>query len=207
MLNMNAASDYHALQTAFTKRFSDQWQASATYTLSRLWDCDPLPRSGLEIVTFEVAPDLGGECSLATSDQRHRAVFNGIWELPFGFQTERSLLLRLRRTLCHELRRRLARERDAHDPRAICARMAPSFRATTSSGRQSTAWICGSRNGSRLAAALRVDAAVDVFNVFNHANYGAYTTQESSANYGKPDQSNLTAHAPRSLQLGFKVTF
>ncbi len=35
---------------------------------------------------FAVAPDLGGEYGLATSDQRHRAVFNGIWELPMGFQ-------------------------------------------------------------------------------------------------------------------------
>jgi hypothetical protein len=46
----------HSLQTAFTKRFSDRWQASATYTLSGLWDALPAPH-----VPFNVAPDIGGE--------------------------------------------------------------------------------------------------------------------------------------------------
>jgi hypothetical protein len=49
-------SDLHSLQTAFTKRFSDRWQASATYTLSGLWDALPAPH-----VPFNVAPDIGGE--------------------------------------------------------------------------------------------------------------------------------------------------
>ena len=39
-------SEYHALQTQFTKRFSDRWQASATYTLSGLWNQDSLPVPG-----------------------------------------------------------------------------------------------------------------------------------------------------------------
>ena len=33
-------SAYHGLQTGFTKRFSHRWQASATYTLSGLWNAD-----------------------------------------------------------------------------------------------------------------------------------------------------------------------
>ena len=36
-------SEYHALQTQFTKRFSNRWQASATYTLSWLWNQDSYP--------------------------------------------------------------------------------------------------------------------------------------------------------------------
>jgi len=43
-------SNYHALQTAFTKRFSNRWQASLTYTLSGLWNGDPLPLSGLRML-------------------------------------------------------------------------------------------------------------------------------------------------------------
>src|SRR6185312_6951975 len=41
---------------------------------------------------FPVAPDLGGEYGLGGSgsfgaaDQRHRAVVNGIWEMPFKLQ-------------------------------------------------------------------------------------------------------------------------
>lgn len=206
MLNMNASSDYHALQTAFTKRFSHRWQASATYTLSRLTDCDPLPRSGLELVTFAVAPDLGGECSLATSDQRHRAVFNGIWQLPLGFETSALYYFgsgeRFATSYGGDLRGRgtptspgRLRPNGTIVPRNNFVgkpihRMDLRTQRRFAAGRGATA-----------------DLMVDVFNVFNHANYGAYTTEESSANYGKPSQSSLTAHAPRTLQLGFKVTF
>ena len=41
---------------------------------------------GSQIVPFAVQPDLGNEYALAGDDQRHRAVFNGIWEVGRGFQ-------------------------------------------------------------------------------------------------------------------------
>src|SRR5258705_4780350 len=73
-------SNYHALQTAFTRRMNNGWQASATYLLAMLKDAQSSP------APFTVAPDLGGEYSLSASDQRHRAVFNGIWQLPYAMQ-------------------------------------------------------------------------------------------------------------------------
>src|SRR5439155_1753755 len=60
-----AHSAYHALQTGFTRRFSNRWQANATYTLSGLWSADTKPFSGLQQVTFATAPDLGGEWGLS----------------------------------------------------------------------------------------------------------------------------------------------
>ena len=42
--------------------------------------------SGTTLVPFPVAPDLGAEYGLAETDQRHRAVFNGIWQVGYGFQ-------------------------------------------------------------------------------------------------------------------------
>ena len=81
-----ARSAYHALQTGFQKRFADRWQGSATYTVSGLWNADTPPFSGLEPVPFATVPDLGGEWGLSSDDQRHRAVFSGIWEVGRGFQ-------------------------------------------------------------------------------------------------------------------------
>jgi hypothetical protein len=46
-----------------------------------------------------------------------------------------------------------------------------------------------------------------VFNVFNHANYGAYTTVETNRNYGQPAQNTNVAYQPRMMQLGFRLTF
>src|SRR6185503_3195556 len=79
-------SSYHGLQTAWTKRLSNRWQASATYTLSGMWDVEAPPLSGLNRLPFPTAPDLGGEFTLASTDLRHRAVFNGIWQVGRGFQ-------------------------------------------------------------------------------------------------------------------------
>jgi hypothetical protein len=206
MLSMNATSDYHALQTAFTKRFSNNWQGSATYTLSRLSDCDPLPRSGLEIVTFDVAPDLGGECSLATSDQRHRAVFNGIWEMPFGFQTSGLYYYGSGERYATSYGGDLRGRGSATTP----GRLRPDGTIVPRNdfvGKPIHRMDVRMQRRFALGGSTVLDAAVDVFNVFNHANYGSYTTQESSANYGRPEQSNLTAHAPRTLQLGVKVSF
>jgi hypothetical protein len=79
-------SDYHSLQASLQKRLSNRWQGSASYTLARFKDSDPLPLSGLNQVTFAVPSDLGGEYGLAESDQRHRMVLNGILDAGFGFQ-------------------------------------------------------------------------------------------------------------------------
>ena len=86
-MNVHTASrPTTGLITGFTKRFSNRWQASATYTLSGLWTADSRPFSGLHIVPFPTAPDLGGEWGLSEDDQRHRAVVSGIWQVGRGFQ-------------------------------------------------------------------------------------------------------------------------
>ncbi|MGE3512734.1 MAG: carboxypeptidase regulatory-like domain-containing protein, partial [Vicinamibacterales bacterium] len=79
-------SNYHALETAFTKRMSNRWQANLTYTLSKFTDYIPLPVSGNERVNFDVPVDIGDSWFPALGDQRHRAVFNSIVDLPYGIQ-------------------------------------------------------------------------------------------------------------------------
>ena len=45
-----------------------------------VWDQDPAAAQRVQRSPVRRAPDLGGERSLAATDQRHRPVFNGIWE-------------------------------------------------------------------------------------------------------------------------------
>ena len=54
---------------------------SGQYQLSRYRDFEPQPNVG-----FQLAPDFGGEWTLGVGDQRHRAVFNGIVDVGYGFQ-------------------------------------------------------------------------------------------------------------------------
>ena len=88
LIDYNSNSSLRSLQSQFTKRMSNRWQMSATYTLSWFYDQESQPVSGRTLVPFAVADDLGGDGSygLAATDQRHRAVLNGIWEVSHGFQ-------------------------------------------------------------------------------------------------------------------------
>jgi hypothetical protein len=59
-----------------------------------------------------------------------------------------------------------------------------------------------------LAARRNADLMAEVFNIFNHANYGSYTTTFSNpATFGLPSFNQATAFQPRILQLGFHLTF
>jgi hypothetical protein len=54
---------------------------------------------------------------------------------------------------------------------------------------------------------LGIDGILETCNLFNHANYGSYTTQDSSSQYGKASFNNNVAYQPRIVQLGFRLAF
>ena len=58
-----------------------------------------------------------------------------------------------------------------------------------------------------LARHAAFDGIVEVFNLFNHANYGSYITAESNTRYGTPTSNINVAYQPRMMQLGFRATF
>ena len=65
----------------------------------------------------------------------------------------------------------------------------------------------------RLVQRLKVSLIGEVFNLFNHANYGSYNTTLSATNaattalFGTPAQNTGTAYVPRQAQLAFRVGF
>ena len=65
----------------------------------------------------------------------------------------------------------------------------------------------------RLGGTMRAQLVGEVFNLFNHANYGAYNTTLSAtapattALFGTPNQNTGTAYVSRQGQLGFKIAF
>jgi hypothetical protein len=65
----------------------------------------------------------------------------------------------------------------------------------------------------RLGGSVKLQLVAEVFNLFNHANYGSYNTALSAtapattALFGTPNQNNGTAYVPRQGQLGFKLGF
>jgi len=198
-------SDYHGLQTNFTKRLGRNWQASLTYTLSGLWDQDPPPLSGFNAVTFPVAQDLGGERSLAETDQRHRLVFNGIWQVAHGFQVSGVYFYgsgQRTQITC------------GCDARGLQISSVDRLRLNgTIIPRESFVGDPIHRVEVRLQQRIRlydrvaIDGFLEVFNLFNRANYGLYDTVESSKTFGQPIASPNLSYAARTLQLGFRLNF
>jgi hypothetical protein len=58
-----------------------------------------------------------------------------------------------------------------------------------------------------LGGRARIDGLVEVFNVFDRANYETIVLNESNRLYGQPEAHTNIAHAPRMLQLGFQFAF
>jgi hypothetical protein len=52
-----------------------------------------------------------------------------------------------------------------------------------------------------------LDGIIELFNIFDRANYGSYTTGENSASYGLPAFNSNISYGPRAMQLGFRFQF
>jgi hypothetical protein len=205
MTPFTGRSQYHALQTAFTKRLSDRWQAGATYSLAGLWSAEGQPMMGVPgsepvPVPFTVSEDLGGPTgwTFALSDQRHRAVFNGIWQVGRGFQLS---------GLHYWGAGNRASSNFGGDRRNLGAggegRLRPDGSIVP---KNSFIQPQQNRTDIRLQQriplrTLSIDLIAEAFNVFNRPNW-TLETQESSADYGKRVQAQF-----RSAQFGFRLAF
>jgi hypothetical protein len=54
---------------------------------------------------------------------------------------------------------------------------------------------------------VRISGIAEVFNLFNHANFGAYSGVINAATFGNPQQNGAIAYSARSAQLAFRVDF
>jgi Carboxypeptidase regulatory-like domain/TonB dependent receptor-like, beta-barrel len=201
---MGGRSNYHALQTSFTKRLSQRWQASGTYTLGWLYDQSAPAVSGTTPVPFPVARDLGGEYSFGQTDQRQRATFNGIWQVGHGFQLSGLYFYgsgqRFNRTYGGDLR----------NCGQGCDRLRPDGTIVPRNafvGDPLHRVDLRLQQRLKLAGRVSLDGILEAFNLFNHQNYGNYEVRESNDSYGKPIPILSLAYQPRMMQLGFRATF
>jgi hypothetical protein len=201
-------SNSHALHTGFTKRWSHGWQASGTYTLAQIKDQDPPVHSGLVEVPFPLANDLSNPYTLSVGDQRHRAVLNGVFRLPYGFQMAGLYTFgsgeRFSSNWNQDLRRlgsSVGASRRLRPDGSIIPRNnfvgRPVHRVDLRIDRRIP-----------LGSRVWVNGILEVFNVFNHENFGRYVTAENLVTFGNPQQASAAlAYTPRALQLGFRVGF
>jgi hypothetical protein len=207
------------LQLELTKRMANNWQASLGYSNSLAWDYQYPPvrtAAGCQYALTNPSPGVF-TCDqpitlhpvlsyehYRASDQQHRLTFNGIWQLPLGFQASGLYFygdngtatptsgvdvlgvggsggrLRANGTLI---------ERNSFDRPSIHrvdARLMKRFAV-----------------GQRVA----LEGTVEVFNLFNYENYNSFVLSEVARNFGAPNFDSNIAFQPRTMQFGFRVTF
>ena len=59
----------------------------------------------------------------------------------------------------------------------------------------------------KLPGKARLALTGEVFNLFNHDNFGSFVTIINNASFGQPRQNLGNAYVPRSGQLGFRLSF
>ncbi|MBI4487060.1 MAG: TonB-dependent receptor [Acidobacteria bacterium] len=232
-------SQNHSVQVGFMKRMSDNWMASATYlmvldyqkdyppVLPKLpgipqaqncthpvtwtadlarWVCDvPVNFRAFGVPIYD-------EDWYRTNHQVHRAVFNGIYQIPYdflvsglyfygdnGWNTTTSgvdvfgvggmVANRTRADLTIIPRNNF----DRKDLHRVDIRVSRRFSF-----------------GERFS----FEPIAEVFNLFNRANFNTWTLNESNRNFGQPQAGSGgasgaggTAFQPRVVQLGFRATF
>jgi hypothetical protein len=205
----NGLSNYHGLQTVLTKRFSNNWQASVNYLLSDLRNVGPSqPVSGHSEVPFPVAPDLGNEYGPAVTDQRHRLVFNGIYQVGRGFQASGLYFFGSGQRMsnsCGGDRRNIGAQPQHYVPR-LCADGSILPRNSLVGDPNHRVDIRFQQRVP-LGNRVRLEGILEFFNLFNRANYGSYVTNAANPNYAQPTASSNLAYAPRTTQLGFRLTY
>jgi hypothetical protein len=154
---------------------------------------------------FPLAKDLGGEYTYAADDQRHRANVNGVVDLGYGFQASGIYFygsgMRFGVT-------------DGTDRRSEGGSGENRLRADGSIvprnnliGRPLHRVDLRLQKSLPVVGKVKVDGMIETYNLFNHQNYGSYTTNMANAQFGRPSANAALAYQPRMMQLGIKLTF
>ena len=219
-----AQSNNYGWSTALNKRMSNHWQGSATYLYSREYDYQSTPRQpGCQYPTTIV----GGQfvCNVPVTtlieplqdewylspNQRNRFTFNGILDLPYGFQASGLYFF-------------------ADNGYTSVVSGVDPYASNNSITRVRNDFSIIPRNGLnnpdlhrldvrfqrrfKITNRVAIDGIFEVFNAFNHKNFSTFINSEASVArsngtqyLGQPQFSNILAYQPRMMQLGFRTTF
>jgi hypothetical protein len=232
-LESNGRADYMALATSFTRRYRNNFQANVAYTLMFYMNDNT---TGFQFQgNNPFRPD--DEWARSQEFQRHTVRFNGIYRLPWDFSVAGAYLYGsgnyydTRVALNPFGHTGATRLNSGATPLAI-----PESVATSPSNSEAVSvrdrfegpdviapGEIAPRNALRglplhkvdvrftkdvnLPGGMKLTGIAEVFNLFNHANYGAYNAQINSPTFGQPRQMALNAYLPRVWQFAGKITF
>ncbi len=232
-LESNGKADYAAISSGLNRRYANNWQASLNYTYMLFMHDNTTGFQSQGNNPF----DPEAEWARSTDFQRHTVRLNGIWRLPYDISLSGAYLFgsgnyyattialnpfghtgttRLNsRTTAFTIPESIVTSAGNSDTVPVLDRfdgpasIAPGEIAPRNALKGLPLHRIDLRVSKdiNLPRGLRVTGIAEVFNVTNHANFGAYNGQISSTSFGQPRQNLLNAYQPRVMQLAFKVSF
>jgi hypothetical protein len=215
------SSNINSLQAAFNRRMANNFQVAGTYTFGATWYRNVLPiNPGCQYpmtapsataaasctTPITLAPDFPQNEWYLSGAQRHRGVFSGIWQAPYAFQLSGLYFTGtgidqtsvpgadIRQTGSAAFPARLRRDGTLIDRNDINV---PAIHRVD----------LRLQRRFRLGGRATVDGLLEIFNLFDHANYASLTNNLASAAYRSPVRDANVAYAPRMVQLGFRLEF
>ena len=218
-LESKGRADYAALQSGITKRYASNWQASLTYTYMFFFNDDTTNFQYQGNNPF----DPEAEWARSTEFQRHTLRLNGLWRGPLGINLSGAYFFGsgnyYQTTYAANFFGHTGLNRYVTAavtvPEATRDRFdgASSYAVGDVIPRNALKGLALHRVDFRLAkeiplpGGITVTGIAEVFNAFNHKNYGAYQSVINQAGFGDPRQNLLNAYQPRIAQLAFRVAF
>ncbi|MFN8060263.1 MAG: carboxypeptidase regulatory-like domain-containing protein [Vicinamibacterales bacterium] len=229
-LESHGKADYLALANGITRRFANKFQAGINYTLM-LYAHDNQPTSSFgPNADNPLNIDDASEWAQSQEFQRSTLRFNGIWAPGWGITLSGAYQYGSGNYYSTSVGGNpFSKSRAALGlTNRLYVGTAPLVVNTALAGDRyegPTTLNSGDRvprNALKGDAIHKVDARItktikvggiqlqgvaEVFNIFNHANFGAYNAVVSSATFGAPQQNNSNAYRPRTGQLAFRIQF
>lgn len=231
-LESRGKADYAALASGFTRRYRNNFQGGITYTLMLFMHDDTTGFQYQANNPFDPA----AEWARSTEFQRQTLRANAIYRLPYDFSVAGAYLygsgnyysttvslnpfghtgtLRLNSgnpiTIAESVAVRpgsqdLVPVRDRVEAPGVIGRNEIVPRNALR-GLPLHKVDLRITKDVRLPGGMKLTGIAEVFNLFNHANYGAYNAQVNSPTFGQPRQNMVNSYLPRVWQFAFKMAF
>jgi hypothetical protein len=192
-------SDYLSLATALTRRYRNNFQTSLTYTLMAFKNDTGLgfvPRPNNHF-------DVDAEWARSVDFQRHTLRANGILNLPWSIGLSGAFSFGSGNYFNPTSP---VNPYGADGTTRVLADLSIIPRNSLK-GKPLHKLDLRFTKDVKLVGRTKLSGIAEVFNVYNHANYGAYTLLITSPTYGQPTQSTSTTYLPRIWQFGLRVSF
>ena len=201
-------SRYQALTFRFQRRYP-RATLQAHYTLAKAYSFGASTgnRSGAALAQDQSDPFNKSEWGPNGPDERHRAVVTGVFDLPYGIQLSPVVQLASARPYNLTAGRDLNADGTNND-RWVDPATGAQVSINSARGDNTRVVDLRSTKFVALGGERKLGIFVELFNMFNTANFGAsYSGNASSVNFRQPTGFIPGIGYPRQLQIGSRFLF